>query len=326
MRIVEVPPLGCVQIEPLDGVKRRVVLKPATEIWLSPAGSSCVTSYPDDLIEAIATTKAFPDICDEILREESADYVQRNIRYSLLSYVAPEWFNGKVVLDFGCGMGASTMILARMFPGAQIHGVELEPRLLAIARLRQQHYRATNVRLSQSPSGDRLPADIGNVDAIVLNALFEHLLPKERRALLPMLWDKLRPGGILFLSETPHRFWVIENHTTRLPFLNYLSDRMALWATRRFSRRYPRDVEWDHLLREGIRGGTVGEVQRLLPGGIQLEPTRLVRDRVDLWYAISVVGGRASLKRIVRNVLQVVQAVTGVTITSELDVAFAKPS
>jgi SAM-dependent methyltransferase len=278
------------------------------------------------LIEAIATTKAFPDICDEILREESDGYVQKNMKYSLLSYVTPEWFNGKVVLDFGCGMGASTMILARMFPGAHIHGVELEPHLLAIARLRQQHYHATNVRLSQSPSADRLPANIGQVDAIVLNALFEHLLPRERRALLPMLWDRLRPGGILFLSETPHRFWVIEDHTTRLPLLNYMPDRMALWATRRFSRRFARDVEWDFLLREGIRGGTVGEIQRLLPGGVRLEPARLVRDRVDLWYAISAGGRRASLKRIVRNVLHLVRAVTGVTITSSLDLAFAKPS
>jgi SAM-dependent methyltransferase len=310
----------------LDGNKRRVVLKPKTSRWVAPSGSSCVTSYPDELIEAIARTKAFGDICDEILREESDWYVEKNLTYALLSYVAPEWFDGKVVLDFGCGMGSSTMILARKFPRTQIHGAELEPSLLAIARLRQRHYRATNVLLFQSPSGDRLPEEVGQVDAIVMSALFEHLLPAERRALLPMLWDRLRPGGILFVTETPHRFWVIEGHTTRLPLLNYLPDSMALWATRRFSRRYPPDVKWDFLLREGIRGGTVAEIRALLRGGRQLEPTRLVRDRIDLWYAISCASRPSPLKRVLRSGLRAIRKATGLTITPGVDVAFLKPS
>lgn len=317
---------GSVQIEPLEGGKRRVVLKPKARSWVSPVASSCVTSYPDELIEAIARTKVFADICDEILREESDWYVALNLKYLVLSYAAPEWFEGKTVLDFGCGMGASTMILGRMFPRAEIQGTELEPRLLAIARLRQRHYSMSNVRLFQSPSGDRLPDELAQVDAIVLSAVFEHLLPDERRTLMALLWGRLRPGGILFLGETPYRFWPFEGHTTRLPLINYLPDGLTLWATRRFSRRYPPDVTWEHLLREGIRGGTVPEIQALLPGSRLLEPSHLVKDRIDLWYALSSTVRPSPLKRLMRSGLRAIRTVTGLIVTPGLDLAFEKQS
>jgi hypothetical protein len=43
------------------------------------------------------------------------------------------------------------------------------------------------------------------------------------------LWRQLRLGGILFLNQTPHRYYPLEHHTTGLPLLNYLPERAVRW-------------------------------------------------------------------------------------------------
>lgn len=35
-------------------------------------------------------------------------------------------FNGKCVLDFGCGYGASALVMAAMLPDAEFVGIELD--------------------------------------------------------------------------------------------------------------------------------------------------------------------------------------------------------
>ena len=88
-----------------------------------------------------------------------------------------------------------------------------------------------------------LPADIGQFDYIILSAVYEHLLPSERPALLTLLWSHLRPGGVIFLAQTPYRWFPVELHTTGLPLINYLPDRLALACARRFSKRVPGTTE-----------------------------------------------------------------------------------
>ena len=95
-------------------------------------------------------------LCDEILRDESPDYVQKSLKYDLLSYFDEEGFKNKRLLDFGCGSGASTMILARMFPNTEIVGIELEETLLSIAKMRANHYGYKNIELIISPNPNQL--------------------------------------------------------------------------------------------------------------------------------------------------------------------------
>ena len=74
-----------------------------------------------------------------------------------------------------------------------------------MARSRAEHYNLTNIKFICSPNPSVLPKDIQKFDFIFLIAVFEHLLPQERRDLMPMIWEYLKPGGILFLNETPYR-------------------------------------------------------------------------------------------------------------------------
>ena len=88
----------------------------------------------------------------------------------------------KKILDFGCGAGASTMILNRFFPEAdEIIGVEIEERLVSVCKARNNFYNTKNVKFIISPSPTELPNNIEKFDLIVLSAVFEHMLPNERK-------------------------------------------------------------------------------------------------------------------------------------------------
>jgi hypothetical protein len=59
--------------------------------------------------------------------------------------------------DFGCDSGASTAVLARLFHGVQLVGVELEELLLNLAKLRAARLGLRNAEFLLSPSPVTLP-------------------------------------------------------------------------------------------------------------------------------------------------------------------------
>jgi SAM-dependent methyltransferase len=319
-------PEAKVQLEPVADRRTRVTVEPY-DPSLYVHRRTCTTSYGVPLLERLLEIKGPAWLCDEILRDEDPAYVAESIRLAVLPYVAEEELDGKRLLDFGCGSGASTAILARVFPHASVVGVELEEELLSIARLRVEHHGLENVELLRSPAGDRLPPGLGSFDFAFLSAVFEHLLPHERGPVLAQVWETVEPGGILFLSETPHRWWPIESHTTGLPLLNYVPAAPALRLARRLSPRVAADASWQDLLRGGIRGGTPREVLALLRAADEGTP-RLLRPRrlglssaADVWYAK---GPPTPVRRTVHRLLQVLDAVTGAGIVPYLSLAIRK--
>ena len=294
----------------------------------------CETAYSLELIEHILRILGPAYLCDEIMKDEDPSTTRSFIRWNILTYADREDFAGRRLLDFGSGFGASSMVLARMFPQTRIVGVELlsASAKVEVARKRAEFYGVTDrVRFALSPDSDSLPADIGDFDYIVLSGVYEHLLPEERKSVVPLVWSRLRRGGTLFIFETPHRWFPIETHTTVLPFLNYLPDRLAHLAARRFSRRINPDMSWTELLRAGIRGGTTREIAAILEGrgGELLSPSYdgATRDQIDLWYRHvldSEAGRKSSKKRLAMRILKGIKAVTGYALSPYLGVAFRK--
>src|SRR5258708_31451223 len=135
------------------------------------ASHSWTTSYPPELILEIHATKR-GYVCDEIMREEDPRYVERAIRHEVLGYVDAEDFRGKRILDFGCGSGASTLVMSRLLPPCELVGVELEERLLSLARLRAEYLDRSGLRFLHSPSCPTLPDRLREVDYILLRALY----------------------------------------------------------------------------------------------------------------------------------------------------------
>jgi len=319
---------GQATVDALDNGRSAVKVHSLTRPLFVPI-SACLTSYPIGLVEAIFEAKGPAYVCDEILREESEDYVQKALKYDLLSYKPPEAFEGRRLLDFGCGAGSSTMILARMFPETQIVGIELEDRLLSIARLRAGHYKYDNVELLLSPSADELPPLLDKFDFVVLSAVFEHLLPSERVPLLRQIWGLLNPGGTLFLNQTPNRYFPVETHTTGLPLINYMPDRLAFRYARFAARDRVGNGSWSKQLRDGIRGATIREIVAPLNSGlgvpVVLEPTRLgVKDRIDLWYAQSDKRRKPRAKKVFLAGVRSLKALSGITLVPYLSLAIAK--
>jgi 2-polyprenyl-3-methyl-5-hydroxy-6-metoxy-1,4-benzoquinol methylase len=290
------------------------------------------TAYPTSLIRLILEAKGPSYLCDEIAREEDPLYVPLNLELSLFSYIEEGFFGtGTRLLDFGCGTGASGVFLGRSFPEAEIVGVELIAESLEIAEARREFYGLDNLRFEVSPSGESLPENLGLFDGILMSAVFEHLLPQERKILMPVLWDALKPGGILFINETPNRFFPIELHTSGLPMLNYLPKSVAMAYARRFSSRVDVDASWDLMLREGIRGGSVGEILACLPDVPGVEPKLIPvhrhgrKDDIDLWHDASVrKTGDSRKKRTFKLFAKTARKLSGFTFAPEIVMAVRK--
>lgn len=316
-------------VTPLPSGRNRIEIRKLDES-MRVKFDSCETSYDLGLIRLILDVKGAAFLSDEIARDESPEYTGAALKWALLGYVDEEAFAGKRILDFGCGSGASTTTLCRMFPTATVVGIDIEAGSLDVARARAKYYGLENVEFILASGGADLPANLGRFDHVVLCAVYEHLLPDERVALLPSLWDALEPGGVLFLRETPHRYFPIETHTTGgIPLINYLPDPAALWATRRYSPYWSDDVSWPQLLRGGIRGATIGEIDRILracPGRPQLlEPSRLgLEDRIDLWYKTVEKTRHAGGKRRIYRLLKTLRRLTRLEFPPYLELAIRK--
>jgi 2-polyprenyl-3-methyl-5-hydroxy-6-metoxy-1,4-benzoquinol methylase len=317
-------PDGTVRVTEL-GARRRIELEPGRSgVYVDRA--SIETTYPIALIQQVLEVCGFGWLCDAIARDEDPDL---SLQRELALFVPADGLRGKRVLDFGCGAGGSTCVLGRLLPETEIVGVELNDRLLKLAAARAEHHGLSGVQFLASPAPNRLPTGIGSFDLVILSAVYEHLLPDEREVLLRALWSVLRPGGVLFLNQTPHRWFPIELHSTQLPLLNYLPLPIAARAAGRWSRQ--KGASWSthdvttHL-RGGLRGATEREVLRFIgaPADI-LPPCRPgLGDRVDAWFSLLSPRHRAA-KQLARLCLKAVYRLTGTVFTPNLTLAIRKP-
>jgi 2-polyprenyl-3-methyl-5-hydroxy-6-metoxy-1,4-benzoquinol methylase len=321
-----------ITLKPLPSGKRRVQVRmhdPAAHIWRE----SFETSLPPELVGRYLEAHGPAGLCYVLDRIEG-DGLRQTLLFSILPFVAEEQFTGKRLLDFGCGSGTSTVHLARMFPQSEIVGLELLPELLEPAQGLMEHMGFEHVRFVQAKAEDSLPDDLGSFDFVMLNAVYEHLLPNERRLLLPQLWASLRRGGVLFLNMTPFRWYPYEHHTTELWFVNYLPDWLALRYVRFFGgrkRRYlDREAEWEGLLRGGIRGGSERQVMRLLAATSNDSPIALrpslwgFSDATDIWYAQSIARGPRRFKPPMRIAYKAIGRLVGSPFAPDVTMALRK--
>lgn len=254
---------GKVLITPLENGKKRVKVFAQKNIFVST--KEIETSYPDDLILQILNVKKIGWFLDEIQREESAHYVKNDLDHAVLGYVSEDDLKNKRILDFGCGCGSSTVLLAKMFPQSEMIGVDIVEDFIEIAKKRADTFsKNSNCEFYLSKNKDLTFIEKGPFDYIILSAVYEHLLPTERLETLNFLWHALKKSGILFINQTPDIRFPVDMHTTRLPLINYLPDQSAYFICRKFSKRTSLDCSWDKLLKMGIRGATDKEIIRHL--------------------------------------------------------------
>lgn len=114
------------------------------------------------------------------------------------------------ILDFGCGLGHTTPLLATQFPGAKVVGYDPATQTVELAT---RQYGSENIQFMSDWDG--AAADF---DLVYTNGVFHHIPPSERPAAIARLHALLRPGGLLAVWENnpwnPGTRWVM----SRIPF------------------------------------------------------------------------------------------------------------
>ena len=320
---------GTLVIEELgNGLRKLTALNAARDAYRSQG--FCTTTYPVELIEMFLERAGIAAICEVIGRD--GDSITDSIRDLTSAYFNLDDMAGKRILDFGCGGGASTVILAKLFPEAEVIGVELMEDKLQMGRARAVHHGLKNVQFLASPDGSHLPRDLGTFDFAYLFAVYEHLLPDERPVIMKLVWEHLKPAGIVFIDATPHRYFPVDLHSTHLPLINYLPDRVAHWAARQFASggEVNKSPVWSDHLRGGIRGGTEKSVLRNIGLEADFNPVLLapsqrgMRDRCDYWYSRLSQRRHTTLKKAAKIGLKAIYRLTGTLLTPNLSIAIQK--
>ena len=309
------------------------------EISLPGSGSPncCETTFHLEVIEYLVERIGCAGLAKFVNRFEE---VARVLRSQLLSYFRPEEFKGKRLLDFGCGRGASTFGMAKLLPGTEILGVELLPERVKTAQRIAALQGIGNIRFLCSPSGDQLPEKIGQFDFVMLSAVVEHLLPRERQIIMPLLWSAMKEGAAIFINQTPYRYFPFENHSTGLWFINYMPDKLAHFVARKWSRyetsKYDpaiqKSLNWETHLRGGIRGATEWEIIRNLTRGKKVEAQILqprpecARDRADHWFVRTGQHRFQILKNAAAYTFRIADRVLGTVPSMRVEVVIRKQS
>lgn len=106
----------------------------------------------------------------------------------------PVGFHPRRILDFGCGVGDTAHLLAGLYPGARIVGLDNSRRSLEYAR---RTYGTD--RISFYHPDDFTRSD--PVDLCYSNGVFHHIPPETRPEIVARIRRDLRPGGFFALFE-----------------------------------------------------------------------------------------------------------------------------
>lgn len=121
------------------------------------------------------------------------------MKHQMPYYWAAEQAAGKRALDFGCGSGYGTAILAET--AAEAIGVDASPRAVAMCA---ERFDRPNLRFVQIEPNYTLPFEDDSFDVITSCQVIEHM--PEVRPYLEVLKRVLKPGGRLIITTCNRDF------------------------------------------------------------------------------------------------------------------------
>ncbi|OSM96072.1 MULTISPECIES: carboxy-S-adenosyl-L-methionine synthase CmoA [Lonsdalea] len=144
---------------------------------------------------------------DERVAEVFPDMIQRSVPgysniISMIGMLAERFVQpNSHIYDLGCSLGAATLSMRRHIPvpGCRIIAVDNSTAMVERCRRHIDAFRAdTPVDVREA---DVLDTPIENASLVVLNFTLQFVAPERRQTLLTRIYEGLRPGGALVLSE-----------------------------------------------------------------------------------------------------------------------------
>ena len=127
---------------------------------------------------------------------------------------------GSKVLEFGCNIGASSIMLASM--GAEVTAIDINPDYVNIARANAKaHGVSEHVEFLHVTDTRKLPFADNAFDLVVCNSVLEYVQDDHLDRVLGEIDRVLKAGGILFVLGTSSGLWPREVHS-RAWLVNYL--------------------------------------------------------------------------------------------------------
>jgi ubiquinone/menaquinone biosynthesis C-methylase UbiE len=144
------------------------------------------------------------------------------------------------ILDMGCAIGNSTVVWARAFPQAEVHGIDVGAPVLRYAHARAQGFGVT-VHFSQQ-NAERTDFDAGGFDLVVSHIM----LHETSKPALPRIFAEcrrlLRSGGLMLHLEIPRGRTVFEQF-------------MHNWESYNNNETFSRYMTHIDLAAEAVKGG-----------------------------------------------------------------------
>ena len=142
-----------------------------------------LASYDDDLNRGISLSGESKDF----FAQGRLAWLAR--RLESIGAAAP-----RTILDYGCGGGDTTALLAQWWPQARVVGVDTSESLIAVASRGPRADRCEFHRLDKVPEGLRF-------DLAYCNGVFHHVPVAERPAALAWIRSRMAFGGTFALWE-----------------------------------------------------------------------------------------------------------------------------
>lgn len=154
-----------------------------------------VDSAPEDFAFNERVVEVFDDMLDR-----SIPFYQEVIK-ATAQLLAQHLQQGDTICDLGCSTGTALLEFARLLRDGRFCfiGIDNSQAMIDKARLKAELY-------SQDKSISYRHQDISQLDlpetgAFILNYTLQFIRPLQRQSLVKHLYENLRPGGLLVLSE-----------------------------------------------------------------------------------------------------------------------------
>ncbi len=132
-------------------------------------------------------------------QEYSPDEIDFGFQTEEIDLIRP-WLKNKVVVDYGCGYGSSTLAMAET--ACHVTGCDILDEVTSIARSRLTDKAINNITFKKVPPVD-FPFEENSIDLVYASDVVEHFHPDDFSHWLKQVYSALKPGGKLIII-TPH--------------------------------------------------------------------------------------------------------------------------